>query len=32
MSDEDLANALAQYLDLEPLEKRALFEKHDLRA
>jgi len=32
MSDEDLVNALAQYLDLEPLEKQALLEKHDLRA
>jgi len=32
MSDEDLINALAQYLDLEPLEKQALLEKHDLRA
>ena len=27
MSDEDLVNALAQYLDLEPLEKQALLEK-----
>jgi uncharacterized protein len=27
MSDEDLINALAQYLDLEPLEKQALLEK-----
>ena len=26
MSDEDLVNALAQYLDLEPLEKQALLE------
>ena len=32
MSDEDLVNALAQYLDLEPLEKQALLEKHNLRA
>jgi len=32
MSDDDLVNALAQYLDLEPLEKQALLEKHDLRA
>lgn len=27
MSDEDLVNALAQYLDLEPLEKQALLEQ-----
>jgi Lon protease-like protein len=27
MSDEDLINALAQYLDLEPLEKQALLEQ-----
>jgi Lon protease-like protein len=32
MSDEDLVNALAQYLDLEPLEKQALLEKPGLRA
>jgi Lon protease-like protein len=32
MSDEDLVNALAQYLDLEPLEKQALLETHDLRS
>jgi uncharacterized protein len=32
MSDEDLVNALAQYLDLEPLEKQALLEKSSLRA
>ena len=32
MSDEDLVNALAQYLDLEPLEKQALLEKASLRA
>ncbi len=32
MSDEDLVNALAQYLDLEPLEKQALLEKGSLRA
>ena len=32
MSDEDLVNALAQYLDLEPLEKQALLEKPCLRA
>ena len=31
MSDEDLVNALAQYLDLEPLEKQALLEKESLR-
>jgi Lon protease-like protein len=27
MSDEDLINALAQYLDLEPIEKQALLEQ-----
>ena len=27
MSDEDLVNALAQYLDFEPLEKQALLEQ-----
>ena len=27
MSDEDMVNALAQYLDFEPLEKQALLEK-----
>ena len=27
MADEDLVNALAQYLDLEPLEKQALLEE-----
>jgi len=32
MSDEDLVNALAQYLDFEPLEKQALLEKASLRA
>ena len=32
MGDEDLVNALAQYLDLEPLEKQALLEKHCLRS
>ena len=32
MSDEDLVNALAQYLDLEPLEKQALLEHHCLRS
>jgi len=31
MSDEDLVHALAQYLDLEPLEKQALLEQHNLR-
>jgi uncharacterized protein len=30
ISDEDLINALAQYLDLEPLEKQALLEKPSL--
>src|SRR5436190_16853758 len=32
MSDEDLINALAQYLDLEPLEKQALLEQGCLRS
>jgi Lon protease-like protein len=32
MADEDLVNALAQYLDLEPVEKQALLERHCLRA
>ncbi len=32
MSDEDLINALAQYLDLEPLEKQALLERPDVRS
>ncbi len=32
MADEDLVNALAQYLDLEPLEKQALLEQQNLRA
>jgi Lon protease-like protein len=32
MGDEDLVNALAQYLDLEPLERQALLELHSLRA
>jgi uncharacterized protein len=32
MSDEDLVNALAQYLDLEPLEKQALLEHGCLRS
>jgi Lon protease-like protein len=31
MSDEDLVNALAQYLDLEPIEKQALLERHGVR-
>jgi Lon protease-like protein len=31
MSDEDLVNALAQHLDLEPLEKQALLERPCLR-
>jgi uncharacterized protein len=31
MADEDLVNALAQYLDFEPLEKQALLERHGLR-
>jgi Lon protease-like protein len=31
MSDEDLVNALGQYLDLEPLEKQALLEHDSLR-
>jgi Lon protease-like protein len=32
MADEDLINALAQYLDLEPVEKQALLERHCLRS
>jgi hypothetical protein len=32
MPDEDLVNALAQYLDLEPLEKQALLELQSLRS
>jgi Lon protease-like protein len=32
MSDEDLIHALAQYLDLEPLEKQALLEQRCLRS
>jgi Lon protease-like protein len=32
MSDEDLVHALAQYLELEPLEKQALLETPSLRA
>ena len=31
MPDEDLVHALAQYLDLEPLEKQALLEQANLR-
>jgi Lon protease-like protein len=32
MPDDDLVNALAQYLDLEPLEKQALLEQPCLRS
>jgi Lon protease-like protein len=32
MSDEDLVNALAQYLELEPVEKQALLERNGLLA
>ena len=32
MSDEDLINALAQYLELEPVEKQALLERDGLLA
>lgn len=32
MPDEDLVNALAQYLDFEPIEKQALLEKDGLLA
>ena len=32
MPDEDTINALAQYLDFEPLEKQALLEKASLRS
>jgi uncharacterized protein len=32
MSDEDLVNALAQYMELEPLEKQALLERDGLLA
>ena len=32
MNDADLVNALAQYLDLEPLEKQALLERDGLRS
>ena len=31
MSDEDFVNALAQYLDIAPLEKQALLERDSLR-
>jgi Lon protease-like protein len=31
MADQDLVNALAQYLDLEPLEKQALLERPCLK-
>src|SRR5207244_10993385 len=31
MADEDMVNALAQYLALEPLEKQALLEQPSLR-
>jgi Lon protease-like protein len=30
MSDADVVNALAQYLDLEPIEKQALLERHSV--
>jgi uncharacterized protein len=32
MGDEDLVNALAQYLELEPVEKQALLERNGLLA
>jgi uncharacterized protein len=32
MGDEELVNALAQYLDLEPVEKQALLERQCLRS
>jgi Lon protease-like protein len=32
MTEEDLVNTLAQYLDLEPIEKQALLEQAGLRA
>ncbi len=32
MADEDLINALAQYLELEPVEKQALLERDGLLA
>jgi len=31
MTDEDLVHALAQYLDLEPLEKQALLQHDGIR-
>jgi len=30
MADEDLVNALAQYLEFEPVEKQALLERNGL--
>jgi Lon protease-like protein len=32
MNDEDLVNTLAQYMELEPLEKQALLEREGLLA
>ena len=32
MADGDLVNALAQYLDLDPIEKQALLERNCLRS
>ena len=32
MPDEDLVNALAKYLELEPVEKQALLERNGLLA
>ena len=32
MPDEDLVNALAQYLELEPLERQALLERDGILA
>lgn len=32
MADEELVNALAQYLDIEPIEKQALLERESLRS
>jgi Lon protease-like protein len=32
MADEDVVNALAQYMELEPLEKQALLERRGLLA
>ena len=32
MADEELVNALSQYLDLEPVEKQALLERQGLRS